>query len=912
MRTIYTLILLLVLSTPLQAQTTSFTVSGYVFDEQGLTLPGATVQIKSLTRGSVTDQSGRFVMAGVPSGAHIIEVSYLGFQSQEREVTVSADIEVEFMLSPGIIQGEEVLVVSERLAGEAKALNQQRANMNVTNVVSTDQIGKFPDANVGDALKRIPSITVFYDQGEARFASIRGSAPQLNSVQINGERIPSAEAEIRTVQLDLIPSDMIQTIEVNKVLTADMDADAIGGSVNLITRAPSGGQRISLTAAGGYNDLRSEATSNFAAVFGNRFLDQRLGVVVSGSYHNNNLGSDNSEGEWEDDDGKIFIGEWDIRRYDLQRIRRSIAASLDYRPNSNSVIYFRSMYNHRDDFENRFRARFKLDEPNAQGVVEEAELRRQTKGGTDDIKNARLEDQRASSFALAGEHSMTKFRVDWQASYSRASEERPNERYVSWRVKDVPVRVDVSDLEKPTFSFVNASDTDLSNYSLREITEEFQFTEQNNYNARLDFTLPLGGSDAADNGLKAGYRLRMKDKIRENSFVEYEPTGSQFDNMSLQPTEDYSEADYLAGPYLVGTFQTPESLGDLDLDNSSLFERSDLPEEYAAGNYESDETVHAGYLKYNRAFSDQLSGSFGVRVEATTATFTGNEFNDDTESVTPVEGENSYTDVLPSALFRYEIDANTIVRAAWTNTLARPGFYELVPYREIAVEDNELSVGNPDLEPTRSMNFDVMVEKYFGSVGLISGGVFYKDIQDFIYVLEDKDAVDPATGRTYDAIFRPVNGATASLVGFEVAIQRQIDQLPGLGVFANYTYTSSSTENPGISDEKIDLPGTAEHSLNTSVSYNKGAVDLRVSFNYNSSYLDPDALDLTPGLERFYDAVTYLDVNGLYRVNQQLRVFFNANNLLNQPLRFYAGDKDRTYQAEYYGPTFNLGVKFDL
>lgn len=910
MRTLLSILFLLACSLSVHAQT-SYTISGYVFDEQGLTLPGATVQITSLDRGSVTDQSGRFVMNNVPEGTYTLEVSYLGFQPATRQVEVSADVEVEFTLTPGLIQGDEVMVISERLAGEAKALNQQRANMNVTNVVSTDQIGKFPDANVGDALKRIPSITVFYDQGEARFASIRGSAPQLNSVQINGERIPSAEAEIRTVQLDLIPSDMIQTIEVNKVLMADMDADAIGGSVNLITRAPSGGQRVSVTAGGGYNDLRGKATSNVSAVLGNRFLDGRLGVVVSGSYHNNNFGSDNSEGEWGEDGGTVFVDEWDIRRYDLQRIRRSVAASFDYRPNSNSVIYFRSMYNHRDDYENRFRARYRLDVPNGSGIVEEAEIRRQTKAGTDDIKNARLEDQRASNFSLSGEHQLDKFRVDWKASWSRASEERPNERYVSWRLRDVPVQVDVSDPEKPTFSLVNAADGDLSNYSLREITEEFQMTEQNNYNARLDITMPLGGSNAEENGLKFGYRLRAKDKMRDNAFYEYEPT-SGFDDLSSVNTDDYSDADYLAGPYAVGLFQTPESLGSLDLENSSLFERTDLPEEYAAGNYESDETVHAGYVMYNRAFSDQLSGVFGVRVEATTATFIGNEFNDDTEEVTPVDGESSYTDILPSALFRYELDSNTIVRLAWSNTLSRPGFFELVPYREIAVEDNELSVGNPDLDPTRSMNLDLMVEKYYGSIGLISGGVFYKDIQDFIYVLEDKNAVDAFSGRTYDSIFRPVNGASASLVGFEVAIQRQLNALPGVGVFANYTFTSSSTENPALSDEKIDLPGTAKHALNTSLSYNKGDLDLRASFNYNSAYLDPDALDLTPGLERYYDAVTYLDVNGLYRVNNNLRVFFNANNLLNQPLRFYAGDKDRTYQAEYYGPTFNLGVKYDL
>lgn len=205
---------MMALAVSAQAQTTH-TISGYVFDGQGLTLPGATVQIAALSRGSVTDQSGRYVMAGVPAGTHTLEVSYLGFQTASQTIVVSENTEVEFTLAPGIIQGDEVMVVGERLAGEAKALNQQRANMNVTNVVSTDQIGKFPDSNVGDALKRIPSITVFYDQGEARFASIRGSAPQLNSVMINGERIPSAEAEIRTVQLDLIPSDMIQTIEVN-------------------------------------------------------------------------------------------------------------------------------------------------------------------------------------------------------------------------------------------------------------------------------------------------------------------------------------------------------------------------------------------------------------------------------------------------------------------------------------------------------------------------------------------------------------------------------------------------------------------------------------------------------------------------------------------------------------------------
>jgi outer membrane receptor protein involved in Fe transport len=127
--------------------------------------------------------------------------------------------------------------------GQARALQQQRHSANITNVVAADQIGRFPDANIGDAMKRIPGIAVQVDQGEARFGLIRGTEPRLNSITLNGERVPSAEGEVREVQLDLIPADMVQSIEVNKAVTPDMDADAIGASVNIVTRQDPPGQR---------------------------------------------------------------------------------------------------------------------------------------------------------------------------------------------------------------------------------------------------------------------------------------------------------------------------------------------------------------------------------------------------------------------------------------------------------------------------------------------------------------------------------------------------------------------------------------------------------------------------------------------------------------------------------------------
>lgn len=145
------------------------------------------------------------------------------------------------------------MVTGFSLNSQAKALNTQRNKINVTNIVSTDQIGKFPDANIGDAMRRIPGITMQVDQGESRNIIVRGLAPQLNSVTLNGSRIPSAEGDNRNVQMDLIPSDMIQTIEVNKAVTPDMDGDALGGSVNLITRSSPQKFRLSATAGSGVN-----------------------------------------------------------------------------------------------------------------------------------------------------------------------------------------------------------------------------------------------------------------------------------------------------------------------------------------------------------------------------------------------------------------------------------------------------------------------------------------------------------------------------------------------------------------------------------------------------------------------------------------------------------------------------------
>lgn len=925
---LFVLTILVNLATYVQAQNSS--VTGIIVDDNDLPLIGATVRVVNHEYlGTLSDVSGKFILVNVPNGSQELEISYLGFETFKKSVELKADEEANLKvikMKGSIVLGDEVVILGTNLQGQAKALGQQKNANNIVNVISADQVGKFPDSNVGDALKRVPGITMQYDQGEARFGLIRGTSPDLSSITINGERVPSAEGETRAVQLDLIPADMIQSIEVSKTLTPDMDADAIGGTANLVLRSAPNNLRVSGTLGTGYNFLSEKAMFNGAIVIGNRFFNDKLGVIVSGSYFDHQLGSHNIEAEW-DNANNPEMTDFQIRTYDVARIRRSFSTTLDYALGTNSKIYVSGIYNHRDDRENRYRLSYKDIETNDDGTYT-AEIRRQSKGGLDDNnnKNTRLEDQRTYNMTLGGEHLIAnRFKLDWSGTLAKASEERPHERYINWRQKDVSLTQDLSNPEKPNVIDGGAG-SNYGAFDLKEITQEYQYTEETDKNAKINLEIPLNNT-RNKSVIKIGGRYRGKEKSRDNKYFEYEPVGaneSNFGIMTDQPLTNQTRDPFLAGSqYKGGSFTDRSALGQYDLENTSLFEKSDLPEEYLGGNYTAKEQISAGYAMIKQSLGTKWFFIAGARVENTQVDYTGYQVEFDEEgdfdpnASKTIEGTNSYTNFLPSAQARYNVNENTIIRAAWTNTLARPRYYDLVPYREISREDNELSEGNPALKPTTSMNLDLMGEHYFKSVGIISGGLFHKTLNDFIYNYQTRNYNDPKSGSTYDRYSQPRNGAKATLLGFEFAFQRQLDFLPGalkgLGVYANYTYTSSDIKDLGIEEreeETLALPGTAPHTVNGSLSFDSKKVSFRISINYTAAYLDE--LGDEAFKDRYYDKQLFLDANASYVFTEKLRLYVEANNLLNTPLRYYQGSSDYTMQSEYYNARVQLGLKFDL
>ena len=249
-------------------------LSGRITDGvTGNALQGANVTIEGTALSTETDRTGAFSLLRVPAGQQKVTVSYLGYETKTFDVEIKADGDLTALnaeLQTGI--QESVTVNAPLLEGQARALNQQKEAVNITNVVSADQIGRFPDPNSAEAAQRIPGITIERDQGEGRYVQVRGTEARLNSMMINGERIPSPEGDIRAVALDVIPADLLESIEVSKALTADMDADSIGGAVNLITKGAPERTRVSLTAGFGYNRIAENYLQTFNGTFGRRFL----------------------------------------------------------------------------------------------------------------------------------------------------------------------------------------------------------------------------------------------------------------------------------------------------------------------------------------------------------------------------------------------------------------------------------------------------------------------------------------------------------------------------------------------------------------------------------------------------------------------------------------------------------------
>ena len=414
--------------------------------------------------------------------------------------------------------------------------------------------------------------------------------------------------------------------------------------------------------------------------------------------------------------------------------------------------------------------------------------------------------------------------------------------------------------------------------------------------------------------IKLGSKVSMKDKDRDEKIWVYEWDGD--DDILMSRFTGESVTDLLDGNYNFGPLIDVDKMEDFwNKNKDGDFVGEISIEDSDAATYDATEDIYAFYLMTNINF-DKLNILAGVRDEISKTSYNGNEVVFDEEGdyveTKKLSADKSHNHILPSLHLRYSVSNQTNIRASFTSGLARPHYEHLVPYSVVLHEDEEIERGNPDLVPTTAYGFDLLGEHYFSGIGILSGGVFYKILNDVIF----PTAIEQ-DGGIYDGyeIFQPwqPEGADpATLFGFEVNWQQQLSFLPGFldgfGVYANYTYTKSEADLPGR--KNTTLPGQAGSTANFALSYQKYGFTAQVSLNYQDKFIfeigEDDEHDV------YYKDHIQLDFSANQEIIEGLSAYLQFVNLTNAPLNYYIGKEDRPIQREFYSWWLQAGLKLNL
>ncbi|MBN2008871.1 TonB-dependent receptor [candidate division KSB1 bacterium] len=856
----------------------------------GLELPGANIRLLGTTLGAASDLKGRFVIPRIAAGSYEIEVSYLGYKSKKAQVNIKAGDKLtqNFSLETTTISGQEVVVWGVRAKGQAQALNQQKNASNIINIVASDQMGRFPDASAPEAVQRIPGISVQRDMGEGRYIQIRGGSPRMTAVTFNGERVPSPEGNDRQIALDAVPVDILEAIQVSKAIIPDMDADAIGGAVNLVTKKAPDSRVFQVETGGGYAPIREKMSPGGNITFGERYANGKIGLMLSGSANRRNFGANDVEPDYEFNDPGLAddqLVELQVRHYTLWRSRVGGTAMLDYWLDENSFLYLSGIYSELQDCELRRR----LTEN-----VEDGELEFSHK--------SRLEKEISMNYTAGGEHLFgSGYQLDYHLTMTRSEENTPYDNEIAFVQEDVTFNPNISDPDfiraNPGASYINGA------YAFDKIEPASSLTKDTDYVGAVNFKVPYNISNFVGN-FKVGVKYRDKKKTQDVSESKYKLNKGENDILlgtNIGSTFDFENFD--PGDYLFPKWATSQD----DVDNFVANHRSVLKGETAidanAEDFEATEKTSAAYAMTEINFSPKFMLLPGVRYEKTNVDATGYAWDSETETLSKATAKHSYDKLFPMLHARYRFTPQTNVRGAFTSVLARPNYYDTAPYR--LRDDEDIELGNPNLNPTYANNYDIMVEHYAQSIGLISAGFFYKQIDNPIFVfIYDNDL----GGETQ----QHQNGKNGSITGFEFALQRQLQFLPspfnGLGIYANYTYTTSDATLPD--GRSVQFPGQPDNVYNFALSYEKAGFSGQLSMNYHDQYVleygEASDSDL------FVNKHLQLDFSASYKVASSISVFLELINLTNEPYRTFMGVKDRPYQIEYYKQWGRLGVRYSL
>lgn len=926
------------------------TIYGVVTDHQG-NLPNALVYLENNNDKITSNTDGSFTLSNIPDGNYKLVIEYAGYENTYLPFAITDKKPIELgtiKIGEKKIQEnsiQEVVVTSVYKASQARAITMKRNSNTITEVLSADAIGKLPDRNAADAVQRMQGVSIERDMGEGRFVAVRGTPVQWTSSTLNGNRMPSASGDNanRGLQMDIFPSELIQNVRLSKALTPDLDGDAIGGSIDFITKTSPNKETLAVSASTGYVNMSKSPTFNSSIVYGNKITD-KLKFISSAVIWQRSSAIDQMRNIFNygltDPTASYSINQLQLRDYLADRRTLGFNYAMDYDINSKNKLYFKGLYSQYKDAQSVRETYFNFDNKNVMLQARHADY---------------LTD--LYSMQLGGNHQVgQRLEIDWSLSKARSAFKFNSPGQLEEHDRGYPI---INFIQPMTYGNL-ASDG----------RKYFAMDAPNGVGDQAEYTLPYNQNAISGNQLKLNQvilsqnrnsetdlrgQIDMKYNVAENFKIQF---GTKFNNKEkivdaavlvwmpksslgipgspISYMNQFEQTDFplkggfmnpLGNPYnavlinqitngQIDQFYNADTQNNLGLQQVSGKNSSSN----ITSSYRGQENVWATYVMGTWKINEKLQFLGGVRNEYNDISFYGKKVvSDKTGSRTEdIKDSKNYNVFLPMVNMKWNLTKNQIVRAAYTKSFARPDFNDLNPGTIVNDLSNTITQGNTQLNPTFSNNFDLMFENYFGKLDLVTAGAFYKDITDLIY--KDQSIVN-TNGLPYTFI-TPKNLEGAKLYGFEVGISKRFENLPGflkhIGFEGNYTYIASEMKMPvyekgkQTGTMKTTIPNQAKHIFNTILFFETSAFMLRLAGNYKGDYVSEIRTAAGPDHYQHFDKNFTMDASASYSINKNIRLFVELNNIFNEPNRYYMGTRSRVENISYSGIRGQFGVNFNF
>lgn len=928
----------------LRAQAAPGSIGGRVEDAStGAFIPGAEVSVPATGQFTVTDRDGAFVLRAVPAGEQTLVINSLGYSERRLRVTV---IEGQRATVPVAMQTDAIVMKEFRIEGaregQARAINQQRTAINLKNLVSADAIGNFPDVNAAEALKRISGVSTVRQRGEDRDITIRGVAPNLNSITIDGVSVLSNQSNGRTVSMDVYPAEQLAGIEIVKASTPDMDGDSIGGAINLKSKSAfdTDHRVVAINTYLQYNDLAKQygyrGGVNYADLFG---ADRGWGLQISASRAQRKALEETTEPSgWAFRTGTAAGATYGgmspnnipFTYVDIERERTGGSFSLERRLGDSTRFFVRGSYN--EFVERNGRPRLVIQQAGTIDATRPVAITgdRITGFSSAAIRGQRVVNPRTytdtgAAVSIGGETEWNDWKLSLLGAYGLGTNDQ-NSVTGQWQTPGrITATFDLTDTSRPKYTHISGPDlNDPTAYQFSQMQIQDRALRNREYSLKGDASreFTLAGRPLKVSG---GFKIRWSPKKwNQETFISNSLASGTLSLNDPRIGDSYEvDPGFLGGLMAFGPTAVPYSVYDFARANRDLFvpNAGNTLQNSLGADYYVEEDIHAGYVmaEWTAGPFTALAGARYERTDIVSKGFTQNAAlaTSNPARYTWTRTPSDYDNWLPGVHLRYAPKRDLVFRASANRTLARPETNRIAstlnvtrPVTPTVSDPILVSGGNPDLKATTSNNVDLSAEYYLKSIGLVSVGYFHKDLDGPIYrsTFDGTYENSPARFTLYS------NAGKARVSGWELSWQQNLTFLPGpldgLGIYANFTRVSSEVTltEPGRVGEKLPMFNQSDGLGNLALTYQKHGLMVRISHNWRGDYLAELG---NPGFDQYARGFESYDFLAAYRINERWSVRLEAANFTNAPEEQYAGTSERRI---YYGDTgrsFAFGVHWN-